>query len=718
MPAAAILDHDPTTTYCDGDMSATEHRLAVVMYTDIVGFSRMMEADEAATLETLSEYARLIRDRVDASGGRVVRTVGDSVLCEFATTTKAVACARAILSEAAARNRGEPPQRYGVRIGMHVGDIYFSEHDAFGDAVGIAHQLQEYAAPGRICVSQDVHNQMSGRLDAPAERVGALRLKGSDRSVDVYEIAVDQDAEFTPPGWRLSRPADPRDGSARATAASDAAAAEQRRADEAEARVKAFVLDEIRRVGRRVSVDEVRERLPERGPQIDAAVERLARKGFLARHRTPGAADVGRTERAGRDVGRFGSDPRSVDARPPTTGDDDATDKWDEKRWRGDEKAARQMESGWDRALREPGPPPGAYDSLVEDYKDHAANVAQKERAGFRGHLVSYLGVNGGLFLLWAMTMFGSFPWFLIVLFAWGIGLASHFVGMRDKVAESRDVDGAQGLTREQLRIYRRLVRARAAWKGHLVSNVATSLFLVVLNLITGPSFFWAAFPVGFMTIGLLSHLPAYKAKERRLLKRLQTLGARIGGAFRRTGDRDASERPEPITGSGPGSEAELVRRRLLAAIEASPKGSPLGDDFVPVLDNYVEQIKSLDRKSSELDQIMDAIPVADLERDLLALQQKRDASDSQPVRVEYDKSIDQIRKQQSSYAELRNAREMLRLRLSSGLNQLRQLEIDVARMQSVSSDENPASVSMLREKSEELSEYLEDLRQGYRELE
>jgi hypothetical protein len=229
----------------------------------------------------------------------------------------------------------------------------------------------------------------------------------------------------------------------------------------------------------------------------------------------------------------------------------------------------------------------------------------------------------------------------------------------------------------------------------------------------------WAAFPIGFMAIGVFSHLPAYKSKERRLLKRLRDTGASIAHLLR--GKRAADEPAPRVVSGGPntaGYQAEQVRGRIVSKIAALPSNSPVGEDFLPVLDNYVEQIKLLDQKSRELDQIMHGIPVAELQRDLNTLQKQRAESENEKVLAEYDQSIKQIEKQQNSFSELRNEREILRLRLSSSLSQLKQMEIDLARMASLSSDEDVASIDMLKDKSDELSQYLDDLREGYRELE
>ncbi|MFW5688452.1 MAG: 2TM domain-containing protein [Spirochaetota bacterium] len=729
-------------------MQHKEYRLAAVMFSDIVGFSQMMERDESGTLDLLATHNRIVRSTVDAHGGRVIKTVGDAFLCEFPNTVNAVKSAVEIQEAVGIHNSDDPDLPLHVRIGVHLGDIYFLEDDAVGDGVNVVTRLQSVAQPGRICISQDVYHLVTNKLPYTMTHLGKVKLRDISREIGAYEISVSRDAESAAvPG--TAGTSDPRSqsgaGSDAGTDRADSGSRGPREALRANLQspeyadfneLKALVLQEIKRAGRRISVDEVRSRLPRRGAGVDRALDALADKGFLTRvRRDGGSVDYapmnrgvevntpgGRTfyDEDGNRIAReeHAEQRRRDRERTRERRRDDWPTKWDEKEWRGDDKEHQREQSGWDRALQEP-PPASGYDPLVEDYKDHAANVAEKEKAGFRSHLISYLGVNAGLFFIWAMTMFGGFPWFLIPLLAWGIGIASHFSGVRDRVQESRELDRSEGLTREQLRIYRKFVKNRSAWRGHFVSNVATSVFLVMLNLITSPGFMWSVFPVAFMGIGLLSHLPAYKSRERRLVKRLRDLGARIGGVLGGTGavSRDTGgARTQPA--DGPGAQAEQIRQRLLSSINAMPSGSPLGEDFEPVLDNYVDQIRLLDRKNSELDEIMRGIPLADLERDLATLQERRNETQSEKVLAEYDRSITQIQKQQSSYAELKNEREILRLRLASSLNQLKQLEIDVARMKSMSSDEEAASVAMLRDKSSELSRYLDDLRAGYDELE
>lgn len=735
--------------YYGDEMEHKEYRLAAIMFTDIVGFSRMMERDERGTLELLATHNKLVRNTVDAHGGRVIRTIGDAFLCEFPNTVNAVTCAAEIQEAAGVHNEAEPKLPLRLRVGVHLGDIYFLEDDAVGDGINVVTRLQSIAKPGRICISQDVYRLVQNKVPFKMEHLGKVKLRDISREIDTYEIAVSPAAEVSVPGepdeseerraMGTSDRAATGDGSETSgstTRDAGSLLSENLRSGEYADfnELKALVLQEIKKAGRRVSIDEVRRRIPRRSAGVDRALESLADKGFLTRiNRAQGGVDYGPMNRGvelstpgGRTFydehgNRVGHEERISHSqarhRHREIMREEWSDKWDKHGWREDENDHKREQTGWDRALAEPSPA-GGYDPLVEDYKDHAANVAEKEKSGFRGHLVSYLGVNAGLFFLWSMTTFGGFPWFLIPLLAWGIGVASHFAGVKDRVRESRELDQSEGLTREQLRIYRRLAKSRSAWRGHLVSNTATGIFLFVLNLIVSPGFMWSLFPIAFMGIGLFSHLPAYKSKERRLLKRLRDLGARIGGALGGKGrlDRGQTGIRQEVP-DGPGSEAEQIRQRLLSAINEMPTGSPLGDDFQPVLDDYVEQVKLLDQKNRELDEIMSGIPLTDLERDLRTLQKRRDEANSEKVVDEYDRSIAQIQKQQSSFSELRNEQEILRLRLSSSLNQLKQLEIDVARMKSMSSDEEAASVAMLKDKSREMSRYLEDLRSGYDEL-
>jgi hypothetical protein len=164
--------------------------------------------------------------------------------------------------------------------------------------------------------------------------------------------------------------------------------------------------------------------------------------------------------------------------------------------------------------------------------------------------------------------------------------------------------------------------------------------------------------------------------------------------------------------------EAAALRRTILRQIEEMEKDHPeIGKDMRPLLDTYFEQVSQLAKKSLDIDKLLAEIPASDLEQDRARLKNRMDSVESDRLREEYGKSILQIDRQLASIKELSHHSEMLGLRLSSAVNLMKQLQLDLARVKGASVT-STSSVGLLRSKSEELSEYLADLEKGYDELE
>src|SRR4029079_8678517 len=127
-----------------------ERRLAAILAADVVGYSRLMGADEVGTLRALQVCRQeLIDPEIAARGGRIVKTTGDGVLVEFASAVEAVACAVTIQRGNAARNEPVPEgKRLTFRIGINVGDIIIDSNDIFGDGVNVAARLETLCEPG------------------------------------------------------------------------------------------------------------------------------------------------------------------------------------------------------------------------------------------------------------------------------------------------------------------------------------------------------------------------------------------------------------------------------------------------------------------------------------------------------------------------------------------------------------------------------------------
>jgi adenylate cyclase len=167
---------------------AMERRLSAILAADVVGYSRLMETDEAGTLIALKTHRReLIDPKITEHGGRVVKLMGDRVLVEFASAVAAVACASAIQQGMQARNAEVPEdRRIEFRIGINLGDVVVEGDDIYGDGVNIAARLEGLADPGGICISTNVQEQLTGKMDIAFEDGGEQTVKNIARPIGVW----------------------------------------------------------------------------------------------------------------------------------------------------------------------------------------------------------------------------------------------------------------------------------------------------------------------------------------------------------------------------------------------------------------------------------------------------------------------------------------------------------------------------------------------------
>ncbi|WP_436638032.1 adenylate/guanylate cyclase domain-containing protein [Microbaculum sp. FT89] len=175
---------------------STGRRLAAIVSADVVGYARLVGADEDGTIATLRTYrAGIIEPLLRRHGGRIANTAGDSLLIEFASAVDAVRCAAAMQREIAARNADVPTdRRLEFRIGINVGDVVVQGDDLLGDGVNVAARLEATAEPGSLCVSAAVHDQIAGKLALDFVDLGELRLKNIERPVRAYALLDDAEA--------------------------------------------------------------------------------------------------------------------------------------------------------------------------------------------------------------------------------------------------------------------------------------------------------------------------------------------------------------------------------------------------------------------------------------------------------------------------------------------------------------------------------------------
>ena len=172
---------------------ASTRRLAAILAADVAGYSRLIGSDEQGTLQRLKSIrAELIDPAIATHHGRVVKTTGDGLLAEFASTVDALRCAGEMQTQMAERNFAlAPDTRIEMRIGIHQGDIVVEDDgDIFGDGVNIAARLEALAEPGSVCVSARVQEDAAGKLYLAFRDLGEKQLKNIARPVRAYAIGA------------------------------------------------------------------------------------------------------------------------------------------------------------------------------------------------------------------------------------------------------------------------------------------------------------------------------------------------------------------------------------------------------------------------------------------------------------------------------------------------------------------------------------------------
>jgi adenylate cyclase len=164
-------------------------KLAAILAADVVGYSRLMGADEAGTLAALKRHREAVFDpAVAAHNGRIVKLIGDGVIAEFGSVVDAVSCALSV-QRSSATTLDQPASQPAIvlRIGINLGDVIIEGDDIYGDGVNIAARLEPLAEPGGICVSSIVNESVGNRIDVRFQDGGDISIKNIDRPIRVWK---------------------------------------------------------------------------------------------------------------------------------------------------------------------------------------------------------------------------------------------------------------------------------------------------------------------------------------------------------------------------------------------------------------------------------------------------------------------------------------------------------------------------------------------------
>lgn len=167
-----------------------QHCEQTLMFTDIVGYSRLMGRDEAMAIEMLGDYRKILLSHIEQQNGQLVEFIGDAIFARFDSAASATAAAIAIQQHLQAfnevRDKKLPPLQ--TRIGLHKGEVMLRDNAVFGDSVNVAARLEPLAVADGICISQTVYDEIRFTLSSPAKRLGVQTLKNIEQKIRVYLI--------------------------------------------------------------------------------------------------------------------------------------------------------------------------------------------------------------------------------------------------------------------------------------------------------------------------------------------------------------------------------------------------------------------------------------------------------------------------------------------------------------------------------------------------
>ena len=182
----------------DPDQLATamlKRKLVTILSADVAEYSRLMAEDEEQTLRIFRDYSRTFQALVEEHHGRIFNTAGDAILAEFTSPLEAVRCATDIQAALRTRNDQLPLNRQvKFRIGINLGDVMEHNSDLLGDGVNVAARLQGAAAPGGICISGSVYDQIRNKLSMGFESLGERHFKNIPQPVRTFTLSGTNDA--------------------------------------------------------------------------------------------------------------------------------------------------------------------------------------------------------------------------------------------------------------------------------------------------------------------------------------------------------------------------------------------------------------------------------------------------------------------------------------------------------------------------------------------
>ncbi|MBU8914253.1 MAG: adenylate/guanylate cyclase domain-containing protein [Spirochaetales bacterium] len=171
-------------------------RLEAIMFTDIAGYSRLMDEDEERTIDLLKRHNEIVLPIIESASGVVIDAIGDGLLVVFPSVRRAVACAVAIQDAIDFHNStAEASDQFKLRVGIHLGEVWHEDDRVYGTGVNVAARVQPFALPGGVCITEDVHRQVERKIESSIVSIGVQTLKNIARPYELFRVVTGHEVE-------------------------------------------------------------------------------------------------------------------------------------------------------------------------------------------------------------------------------------------------------------------------------------------------------------------------------------------------------------------------------------------------------------------------------------------------------------------------------------------------------------------------------------------
>lgn len=357
-----------------------------------------------------------------------------------------------------------------------------------------------------------------------------------------------------------------------------------------------------------------------------------------------------------------------------------------------------QWASDLDHGCRSGVPESASYDDFLTKLK----KLVARKRVAFRSQLSVFVGVNGFLFVLNMMGSGPFYPWFLFPAGAMGIGLLASYHALRHNRRILREAEQLGPMSDTAAEEFRELKKFELRSRSRQLNLLSVGSYVAMINIITSPSVPWALVPVGIMSALYMSGRASSRLKLQEKRERFEL--AHHGGLSSGAGGYE--------------DEAQAAADAIISRLEKLADVQQLPEESEQILNTYLEQVKILSAQAREIDLILREIPRDELAADREKLEAKIGSALSDQLRKEYRQSLEEIDQHEQAYRELEEQREVIGLRIRSAINNLKKLRLDVARINSIAQIGSLTNFGEIKRQSRELSDYIHDLADGYREAE